>query len=574
MLTRRHLIRRTAASAVALSLGDGLLLAPARAQVAGELGMNIAGSLASMVVTSALGKGFDAIGLGSVWSFLGGPSDNSAAILEQLSKIQTQLDTISSAIAALGDQLRLYMAQSTIQVATGGPIQLLIAKNATLTRLTRELLRAAPSAKSKFLDDIKVQTDALLISGPETWHNAMIGLPGSTGILQAISSLAAASGQPFYGLTAARLTTSLWRYYDAQQALTMAYVIEHYRSSGQDPMDVLETWSLNREEQLAKLRGVAVAEDVFTYGKTSPTPEPPPPPTRMPSQSEIRSTVEAQHQRELKAVYDGAYASYLKQFPGKPDQALSFAAQARKKKLDILFRYREKALSKSFHKSRQNASTAAKSIAANQQQREAEDLLERETHFEMRNGVEFVRTPLSYLPPDTIVHQASRTMWYLRVQAPIVQGGSYATSNCPPTVEVTYTEDPQRTTLIRAHTAINGPTRLLGWQMPNEDQFQTLARACGGSAGGNEDHFVAAMQGKGFIFPPWTVGHVWTWPANEDRSRYVLERKRDYRCPDARVMLGMVKYREGEDPAAPARGPDEPAYAIYCRTLRTDENYW
>jgi len=262
----RHRFLLTSAAGTAVLALPWIPGPPVLAQgVGADLGLKIADKIGDHLLDTVLTKGADAIGLGGVMSFLGmgdSATDN-GEVLAKLDTIQQELAQIGAAVAALQSDMERQFAQTDYDVVIGGAIQSLIDKNESLTDDFRTLLGMRGDT-SGLRADMASKMSGDFLDCLAAWNNAMTGSHGTTSLIAGWSKVVASSG-PFFNRAMAARIQQQWAYFDAQQALSVTYLIEHYNATRQKSRvrPVLDAWMRNRQHQLTLLRGTFETSDTF-----------------------------------------------------------------------------------------------------------------------------------------------------------------------------------------------------------------------------------------------------------------------------------------------------------------------
>jgi len=275
-LDRRTFLGSITAPVAALSLGQALF--PRRALADPDwasLGMGLSTGIATELVKSEFGP-IGGVVFGSVLSALG-LGDDTSAKLDQISakldeinakldQVITQLNVLQASVDALRDQLR----ESTARIdydAAYSRVEDLISHNQTLLEIYRDI--ADPSKrdaitfnKQQFLQQVG---DGVIVRGVrQLWNDSIQGLNGQTGLIEAFCRKIWSSPTAFTEKDAHSIEQH-WDFLDAQQALSMMFLMEYYKahSAGSNIPDLLKKWEANRRGQLRKLRGTLRPYDLF-----------------------------------------------------------------------------------------------------------------------------------------------------------------------------------------------------------------------------------------------------------------------------------------------------------------------
>jgi hypothetical protein len=225
----------------------------------------LAGTIGSSLLDGALGQGVD-IGLGSILASAGLDPSGMGAVGAKLDAIIAELAEIETQIQTLTQDLSVQLSQLKYDVAIK-PIQDLIDTNTTLKTYFSELTKPGADVAGLKRDIAKLM-DADFLKGMATWNDALCGLEGQTAVLNAWGQAVAAKGMPFYTDDEAQKIDEHWGYLDAQQAMTVNFLIEHYNANKEahdDSIvsDTLRAWQQNRVTQMKMLRGGRRPSDSF-----------------------------------------------------------------------------------------------------------------------------------------------------------------------------------------------------------------------------------------------------------------------------------------------------------------------
>ena len=239
-----------------IALGQG---AAVGAAVESSLAKSLATSIGSSLAKGAVGA-VGAYALGQILSVAGFDMSGQAAMMGKLNEIIDRLKVLQQSVDQLRATLLKTLSKLSYDVAVG-QVQPLIDLNGTLTDSYAALLRAAPGEVDGARADILALTDATLLKGPRTWHNALVGGSGQTGLIEAWGRDVFNAHAKWYAADAARAMQTQWNYLDAQQAMTVNFLVEHLNATHQraKAIETLRQWHRNRGEQAAKLRGMVDA---------------------------------------------------------------------------------------------------------------------------------------------------------------------------------------------------------------------------------------------------------------------------------------------------------------------------
>ncbi len=268
MMNRLRFVQTTAAGVAAAGIATSIRPASVLAEETAEagLGMTIAQKIGGSLVDNSLGY-FEQLGLGSMMSFLGvGDSSDEelSEIINTLSEIQEELHTLQHSVDDLRTDMDKELALVDYDVLIG-PVQGLIDANKQLTTDFVVLLGAQRGQVNSVKKDIRTLMDADFLKGLNTWNSWLTGSSGQTSLLAAWSQAVCRNSGNFFNWGAAERIQKQWEFFDAQQALTVAYLVEHYNTNGDTDMvtSTLAAWQANRTAQLALLRGTTSQLDRF-----------------------------------------------------------------------------------------------------------------------------------------------------------------------------------------------------------------------------------------------------------------------------------------------------------------------
>jgi hypothetical protein len=227
----------------------------------------IAGSLAKSAASSAgsyvFGKLLESAGID-----LSGQDEMNA----KLDQILQQLKQIENDLTALKKSLNLKFGQLDYDEVTN-PIEPIISLNGALNIKNGALnIKYKNLASSTDLAEIRSLKEEIrtALYGPndldaamETWHNSMCGFNGNTSIIKAWG-VVVYNNNPLFGLAASQAIQKNWEWFDAQQAMTMNYLVERCNSSNLSRLvpEKMERWRAYRLDQLALLRGMVKTTDI------------------------------------------------------------------------------------------------------------------------------------------------------------------------------------------------------------------------------------------------------------------------------------------------------------------------
>jgi hypothetical protein len=251
-----------------------LLEAQATSSIATQIGTSVASAFGKQVGTLAFGSIVSAIGIDTDSS-----SAQSAAILNQLNQISTQLTALASEVQSIRTEIEVGFAEQAYTNAVGLVLGL-ITQTKHMTDSFSDLVALIPAStdtpeeksyKRQRILDMKAHINQLFaqdgyFGGLDTWNAVMTGIADSNlSLIKTWSKLVYVKANAWYGVRQARKVQKLWDYYDAQQALMASYLIDYYHATGLyvTARTTLSNWYRNRAQQLALLRGQVVSEDRF-----------------------------------------------------------------------------------------------------------------------------------------------------------------------------------------------------------------------------------------------------------------------------------------------------------------------
>lgn len=246
-ITRRAFV--AAVPALLAMSGSPVALAQEQTALAAEIGGSLAKSAAGAAGSWAFGQ---------IMSAAGADTTGQAAIMAKLDQINQKLDVLQSTVEQLGRDLRKSLSQLTYDLAAS-QVQDLIVLNTSLKVRMRQLASSSLQTAEAAKRDVRAYLTGSLQLGMETWHAALCGLNGKTGMIEAWNRDVYAGCGGLFGWEQAVAIQQNWDYLDAQQAMTVSYFVEHLNDSGQRDLvrPTLAQWESNRAEQLVRLRGVA-----------------------------------------------------------------------------------------------------------------------------------------------------------------------------------------------------------------------------------------------------------------------------------------------------------------------------
>jgi outer membrane murein-binding lipoprotein Lpp len=269
-LSRRAFLRLGAAAAGAISLAPWLLRPDSAlaqdldtSELASFIGKGLASGVLGSIGTMAFGKIMGAMGVD-----LSGQGE----MLKKLDQILAKLDTLQNSVNAMQSYLQAELSQMQYNQAYNA-VAKLVATNLTIFRMLKNLLKVDAKANPAQVRDLKAKIQALVQdsdyqTGPQIWHDALVGSNGQTSLLRAWgSAVFNQQGVSIFDAAQAAKIQARWDCFDAQQAMTVWCVVEGYNSGDIPQPDLakatLEAWWANRNDQLRVLRGGVKTVDAF-----------------------------------------------------------------------------------------------------------------------------------------------------------------------------------------------------------------------------------------------------------------------------------------------------------------------
>ena len=149
----------------------------------------------------------------------------------------------------------------------------MIAANDTLKDRFKDLLALKDQkqidATKKLITDL-IHSD--LLKALATWNNCLMGGANQTSVIKAWGTAVYTHYYPVFGPDAAKAIQAQWDFVDAQQALSVMYLVEYYNEQGmpESAFSTINEWQQNRKAQLALLCATIKASDsVYTLTKAS-----------------------------------------------------------------------------------------------------------------------------------------------------------------------------------------------------------------------------------------------------------------------------------------------------------------
>jgi hypothetical protein len=224
----------------------------------------MSGSLATTISESMMTGAASNLGglvLGRILAEAGADFSGQAEMSHKLDRILAELADLRTAVDNLAKDLKTAAANQAYDLAASGVLGL-ISVNATLNREFRSLLTAKPDEQLSIKQSITAEF-AKLPTGLATWDECLRGASGQTGLIEGWAWKIRMKCADWFSPRSAAAIQSHWDYFDAQQALTVAYLVEFHNQRKERTMarSVLETWSQNRQLQLRMLRGTSRHEE-------------------------------------------------------------------------------------------------------------------------------------------------------------------------------------------------------------------------------------------------------------------------------------------------------------------------
>jgi hypothetical protein len=254
-ITRRSLL---AGAAAAMAFPSTSILA-----LADDLGSDsLSGAIAGSLAKGAASAGGSYV-LGKILLSAGIDLSGQAELNAKLDQILQQLTQIENEITALQTDMDEQLTDLKYNLVYA-PIKTLIALNKSLDFYYTPLVKSTSPDEIKSLrKEIRalLSSQNSLVQAMKTWHGAMCG---SNGVIVAWGK-AVYARNPLFGPRASMAIQKHWRYLDAQQAMTMNYLVEHLNDDPELARQVpraMEDWRSSRLEQLNLLRGMVDTTDI------------------------------------------------------------------------------------------------------------------------------------------------------------------------------------------------------------------------------------------------------------------------------------------------------------------------
>ena len=226
----RSLLLRGGGSAIAIALA-GLPL-PASAQAAAgaltgaDLLKKLGGSIANGVVSGLAHYAF-----GQILSAAGVDMSGLKEIQDTLNQIQNSINQLSRDIASLKDVLQKELAELRYDVAYQ-QVAALIATNKELLLQSATLVSMPPGdLRDAQKNKMNRMIERNLLTGPHIWQDALSGAGGQSGLIAAWGR-AVFRTYSVYGPVQAAAAQKNYDFFDAQQAITVAFIIDYWKEQG------------------------------------------------------------------------------------------------------------------------------------------------------------------------------------------------------------------------------------------------------------------------------------------------------------------------------------------------------
>jgi hypothetical protein len=149
-------------------------------ELASFIGKGLASGVLGSIGTMAFGKIMGAMGVD-----LSGQGE----MLKKLDQILAKLDTLQNSVNAMQNYLQAELSQMQYNQAYNA-VAKLVATNLTIFRMLKSLLKVDANANPAQVRDLKAKIQALVQdsdyqTGPQIWHDALVGANGQTSLLRA-----------------------------------------------------------------------------------------------------------------------------------------------------------------------------------------------------------------------------------------------------------------------------------------------------------------------------------------------------------------------------------------------------
>lgn len=221
---------------------------------------SIGDSLVESVKDKIKGKAGEIV-LGQILALIGFGSDAQAEVLSKLNEIINLLKELQASVDQTRKTILAAISQVDYDTVYHG-VAPLVNLNRTLQNHYTNLLESEEAEQPKISRQI-INLTKRLIGADVTWHNAIVGSGGQTGLVEAwgrivFSNASIGSPKGWYDASSAKLTQEHWDFLDAQQAMSVYFLCEFYHKNDQpkSARNLLKAWHKNRSEQVKLLRGV------------------------------------------------------------------------------------------------------------------------------------------------------------------------------------------------------------------------------------------------------------------------------------------------------------------------------
>lgn len=257
-MTRRDFTRLSLASIPLFMFSPRLL---AQSSASRLLPAGIAGSVAKSIGTGILSAAGGAM-FNQALGFMGVDLSGNVEINGKLNQILQDLHQLQGTVSKMREEMNRQLADLSYDVNVK-PVQELMNTNRTI--LDRLKIRARledPDEQQSTDDEIAQLINGRLQSAVATWHDALTGESGQTGLIKTINRAAWAHYAPSFGptnssaATGPRRVQQSWDLFDAHQALSVNFLVAALL--GEQPEVAQSTylqWLDNRRTQLSLLRG-------------------------------------------------------------------------------------------------------------------------------------------------------------------------------------------------------------------------------------------------------------------------------------------------------------------------------
>ena len=228
---------------VRLAHREGAILSPLNwrrlsVQQARECREQYMSSSIAITVGESLAKGalgqVGGLALGQILVLVGADISGQQEMSRKLDQILADLAVLRTAVDRLTADLQKVGADLAYDFSVNGVLGL-IAVNTTLNGAFKSLLIAKPAEQQKLKGSIATEL-AKLTTGLATWDNCLRGISGQTGLINGWGRKVRANCADWFSPVSALAIELHWDYFDAQQALTVAYLVEFYNQNDEPTM--------------------------------------------------------------------------------------------------------------------------------------------------------------------------------------------------------------------------------------------------------------------------------------------------------------------------------------------------